>query len=49
MMVSSSIHRTVDIDFLGPVGRPAIEVRFFNLAAVFRLIPYRFASALRLS
>ena len=34
---------------VGPVGIPLTEVRFFHLATVFWLIPYRFARALRLS
>jgi hypothetical protein len=40
---------TVDFGFLGPVGKSATEVRFFHVATVFWLIPWRFASALRLS
>jgi len=46
---SSSVVSTVDFGFLGPVGKSATEVRFFHFATVFWLIPWRFASALRLS
>ena len=49
MTASSSIDRTVDLASLGPVGRSPTAVRFFHLATVFWLMPWRFASALRLS
>jgi hypothetical protein len=45
---SSSINNTVDLAILGPVGRSAVAVRFFHLATVFWLMPYRLASVLRL-
>jgi hypothetical protein len=49
MIASSSIDSVVDLGSFGPVGKSAVEVRFFHLAIVFWLTPCRFASALRLS
>jgi hypothetical protein len=49
MIASSSIDSTVDLASFGPVGRSPTEARFFHLATVFWLIPYRFARALRLA
>jgi hypothetical protein len=34
---------------LGPVGKSVTELRFFHLATVFGLIPWRRARVLRLS
>jgi hypothetical protein len=39
MTASSSIDSTVDRATLGPVGKSAVDVRFFHLATVFWLIP----------
>jgi hypothetical protein len=47
IIASSSTDSTVDFGSLGPVGRSAVEVRFFHLATVFWLIPYRAASVLK--
>jgi len=44
-----STDRTVDFGSVLPVGPWATEVLFFYLATVFGFIPYRLASALRLS
>jgi hypothetical protein len=49
VLASSPVDRTVDFGSLGPVGRSTTDARFFQLATVFGLIPYRFESALRLS
>jgi len=49
MMASSSIVRTVDLGSFGPVRASEMEDRFFHLAIVFWLTPYRLARALRLS
>jgi hypothetical protein len=48
-IASSSIDNIVDVGCLGPVGRSATERRFFHLATVFGLIPWRRARVLRLS
>src|SRR3954464_6142630 len=48
-MASSSIESTVERGSLGPVRSSWIEGRFFHLAAVFGLIPWRLASTLKLS
>ena len=48
-IASSSGESTVERASFGPVGRSATEVRRFHLATVFRLIPDRFAKALRLA
>src|SRR5665213_2034556 len=47
MIASSSTDRTVDLGSLGPVGRSVAEIRFFHLATVFGLIPWRRARTLR--
>ena len=49
MIASCSTVSTVDFASFGPVGRSAVEVRFFHLATVFWLIPWRRARTLRLS
>ena len=49
MIASSSADRTVDFGSLEPVGRSATDVCSFYFATFFRLMPYRFASDLRLS
>ena len=49
MTASSSTVRIVDLGSFGPMGTSETAVRLFHLATVFGLIPYRFASALRLS
>ena len=46
---SSSCDRTVECASFGPVGTSATDDRFFHFATVFWLMPWRFASALRLS
>jgi hypothetical protein len=43
------IDSTVEVGCLGPVGRSATELRFFHLATVFGLMPWRLARVLRLS
>ncbi len=48
MIASSSTVRTVELASFGPVGRSATVVRFFHLATVLGLMPWRLASALRL-
>ena len=35
MTASSSMERTVDLGYLGPVGKSASETRFFDFATVF--------------
>jgi hypothetical protein len=49
MIASFPIDSTVDVGCLGPGGRSAMELRFFHLATVFGLIPWRLARVLRLS
>ena len=49
MIASSSTDRTDDFGSFGPVGKSATDVRFFHLATVFWLMPWRLASCLRLS
>jgi hypothetical protein len=49
MIASSSIARTVDLGSFGHVRSSQTEARFFHLAMVFWLTPYRLARALRLS
>ena len=49
MIASSSADRTVDFGSLEPVGRSATDVCSLYFATFFRLMPYRFASDLRLS
>ena len=49
MMASSSSERDVDPGSLGPVGKSTVEMRLRHLATVLGLIPWRLASALRLS
>ena len=49
MIASSSTESTVDLGSRGPVRKSLTDDRFFHLATVFWLIPYRRASALRLS
>ena len=49
MIASSSIESTVERGCLGPVRSSWTEGRFFHLATVFGLIPWRLASTLRLS
>ena len=49
MTASSSIDSTLEQATFGPVGRSAVEVRRFHLAPTFWLIPWRLASALKLS
>ena len=46
---SSSIVSVVDLGSFGPVRRSAVDDRFFHLAIVFWLTPWRLASALKLS
>jgi hypothetical protein len=48
-IASSSIESTVYFGSRGPVGRSATEPRFFHLATVFGLMPWRRASALSLA
>jgi hypothetical protein len=48
-IASSSSDSTVELGCFGPVGRSAMELRFRHLATVFGLMPWRLASALRLS
>ena len=49
MTASSSMLSTVECASFGPVGKSLTAVRFFHLATVFWLMPWRFASVLRLS
>jgi len=49
MIASSSIESTVDFASFGPVFRSATHPRFFHLATIFGLMPYRLERHLRLS
>ena len=49
MIASCSIVSVVECGSFGPVGKSFVAVRFFHFATVFWLMPWRFASALRLS
>ena len=49
MIASSSIESTVDFASFGPVFKSATEPRFFHLATVLGLMPYRLERLLRLS
>jgi len=49
IIASSPAERTVDLGCRGPVGRSVTADRFFHLATVFGLIPWRLARALRLA
>src|SRR4051812_22351561 len=48
-MASSSLESTVERGSFGPVRSSWTEGRFFHLATVFGLIPWRWANTLRLS
>ena len=41
MIASCSTVSTLDFASFGPVGRSAVDVRFFHFATVFWLIPWR--------
>ncbi len=49
MTASSSLDSNVDFGSLGPVLQSAVELRFFHLATVLGLMPWRVASCLKLS